>query len=122
MPAQFGLSKLYVDPPKDFMHYCFAEIQNGTNAKLGNVGALLAWPDYFPKGVLSPGDTTCAASSGPLVCSINYAFTGGGLNIGFSMTNAKGADNYSTCGPSFQCTITTTYDTATYRIIVNMHN
>jgi hypothetical protein len=110
---------------QDFMHYCFAQIRNASNQKLVSAGVLILSPQYFPKGLLSPGETTFAGSAGPLVCNINYGFTGGGFNIGLVMANPIKADNTVRCGaapPKGRCVVKVTHDTATFNVDVTIQD
>lgn len=121
-PASFGSAALFIDPLQDFMHYCYAGIRNESHQTLVSAGVLLLSPQYFPKGVIKPGDTTHAASLGPLICNINYGFTGGGFNIGLTMVNPKGEDNIVKCGVAGRghCIVTVTHDTATFNVDVRI--
>jgi len=123
-PQSFGRSTLFVDPLQDFMHYCFAAIHNVSHQTLVTAGVLLLSPQYFPKGVMSSGDTTLAGSAGPLVCNINYGFTGGGFNIGLVMANPIGADNTWRCGTAGKgrCVVKVTQDTATFKLDVSIQD
>jgi hypothetical protein len=121
VPPSFGRASLFVDPVNDFMHYCSAVIHNDTNHNLVSAGVLLISPKYFPVGVLKAKDTTIGASLGPLVCNINYGFTGGGYRIGFTMANPIGADNTIHCdGAPGLCVVRVTHDTATFNVDITL--